>query len=508
MVDVFKLVSPPDGDEFRIPLILSELYAFINNDICEGIFRINGSLKKVNQYYNSLHRYHRWLPEANIYDVCSLLKKLLTTNYKFFDISKLDLGELKELSDEKFNWEYFNRFMNNNLNSLSLHIFMYTIAFTSRLLDHSDITKMSLLNFSIIFQPIFFSCDSLVGLPNYINLLNFLLKNHQKIDIDQSLIDSDFKLALSESSVETDFTDNSSFFYRFKSFKNKSIDSINDIGRKIPFSNDITFKGYRFNNRSVDMVSFLKDNRDSLSDQSKDEESAGTVITEVPENGPITNSESTQSVSSSTDPQIGSQDAQPDPEPESNPEYTHTLEPPTHKFPVFEIDESIDPLTVDPEINAVIHLKDIDTQSFQFDVDLDSSSNSSFHSLNDDSDDTSNQMNQSNFSNDTNDTSFQISELSHKPSMWSLRSHKEPKHSKHHESKTTRKKPTSKLAQTATRKRSSTILSRVESRLDSKSEPRSSCDTLSSMEKRRSLAKVFKNEGIKFPLKLKSKSIY
>ncbi|WEJ96304.1 hypothetical protein PSN45_003841 [Yamadazyma tenuis] len=33
---------------------------------------------------------------------------------------------------------------------------------------------------------------------------------------------------------------------------------------------------------------------------------------------------------------------------------------------VFEINESIDPLTVDPRINAAIHLKDIDTQSFQF----------------------------------------------------------------------------------------------------------------------------------------------
>lgn len=548
MVEAFKVIDVEiHHHSFKLPLVLADLYSFIRADITEGIFRINGSLKKVNQYHSSLNKYNKWLNDANIYDICSLLKKTLITNYKFIDPTKLDFNQLG--SNDSFNWDYFNKFLNNNLNPLSFNIFLYTLHFLNELLSFNDITKMTLLNYSIIFQPIFFPCESLIGLPNFINLLNFLLQNKDLIKLDSSLIDEDFKLALQQQNTFSD----TSFLYKFKNFKNKSIDSINDISKKLPFD-----RGYRMSNKSYDLITTKEvivekdsspedpDNTeleepeilDTLQLTSDQVDQVGQVGPSAP-SLPADASSSTDAMNIESDVLSMGSVMSHSGEAESaefestfeqsketilkqethdtiktaNDHEFHGLDP-LHgpdssyrlsSFKFTDIDQ-IDPLTVDPVVNEVINLKEIDTPSFHFNIDVATSSTTSFHSVDDLESSVSNvNTADSNNLTQTNDTSFQITDLSNKPSSSSMTSKAQDKQvsdSSLIAPSTKERKGIigRKLSSLTNERRNSTLLSRIESRL-------STADGLST-DKRKSFIRLFKNEGSKFPFKLKSKSVY
>lgn len=549
MVDAFKVVSVEINNiHLTIPIILRDLFQFINDEIIEGLFRINGSLKKINYYYNNLHKYKKWLPDANIYDVCSLLKKILITNYKYIDVDKLDLTELKALTMQDFNWDYFNRFINNHVNSLSLNIFIYSINFISNLLKHTTITKMSLLNYSIIFQPIFLSCDDLVYLPNYINLLNFLLGNVSSIVLDDSLVEEEYRLKTSDKEFNATNNDKP-FKFMFKNFKNKSIDSMTDMGKKFPFGNDFGFKGYKMSNKSAELLAktveedkiLIKDDLRLVEDEDLNSEEAfknsvQKFVNELHKSG--SNTTFTTVATNIEDIQFTSDEPfQPPPSNEYAPEECvsskdsvssqssgspgvdtsiadsfQSLDPETkpRKYQVYnqnsKIDESVDPLTVDPEVNELVQLGDVDTKSFQFNINL-PSPHSSFHST---SSHHIEEFTPSNTSQETNDTSFNSSTSKSEGTIaqeYSLDSLPRSTKSKREsifgriEEAIPRTRSILDSPEKSTR-RNSRILSRIESRLSTNG------DRNSIIEKRKSFIRLFKNDGVKLSLKLKSKSVY
>lgn len=239
MIDPFELQDTEiDGIKLSVPKIVIYLFDFINDNIIEGIFRINGSLKKINYYYSNLPKYHKWIESANIYDICSLLKKILNVNFDFFHSKDFTFQFLQNFSWDKFNEKVLK------LNFKPFNLFIYVIKRLNNLLTRNEDTKMSMLNYAIIFQPILFNCDNLVILPNFINLLNNILKDNDKLITEyskdrSSFIDDDTtgKSNSKTSSKSTSSSKNNSTtsntglfpsFYKFKNFRNKSFDSINE----------------------------------------------------------------------------------------------------------------------------------------------------------------------------------------------------------------------------------------------------------------------------------------
>lgn len=243
MIDPFELQDTEiDGIKLSVPKIVINLFDFINDNIIEGIFRINGSLKKINYYYSNLPKYHKWIESANIYDICSLLKKILNVNYEFFHSKDFTFQFLQNFSWDKFNEKVLK------LSFKPFNLFIYVIKRLNNLLTRNEDTKMSMLNYAIIFQPILFNCDNLVILPNFINLLNNILKDNDKLITEypkdrSSFIDKDDintagdksnsktsskSMSSSKNNSTTSNTGLFPSFYKFKNFKNKSFDSINE----------------------------------------------------------------------------------------------------------------------------------------------------------------------------------------------------------------------------------------------------------------------------------------
>lgn len=495
MVDPFKLIETEvNGIKLSIPIIVQELFEFIYQDIVEGIFRINGSMKKFNYYYTNLSRFNKWLPTANVYDICSLLKKVLLNNFKFFQVDQINLNKLfgntpecpNENQITNFNWNYFNHILNNQVKDINLNVFIYSINYVNNFLQFNKLTKMTNLNFAIIFQPIFFPCDNLILLPHYINLLKHLLENRSKILINKSLINE--KMFYNTNLLDPEL-DSNTFFYKFKNFKNKSIDSIN-LPKKVPLNDYFKYSkfGKSVESLPVDDIEDLNNNEgksksdhidNDADDGNKDESSLETGIQKdiqkdnsseyndsISTNDPI--SDSKTETLSNKEPSSETRDSS-DFDTKSSPskkptlpssktfhsrdelyhdDSFHSLDPlelasPTndhkntdkdheHRYGTqkFKHDDthSVDPLEVDPEVDELVQLKDVNTKSFQFDMDFNNSSNSSFHSIvNTDTDNdferdidfgslsrSSSQLGSndgSNRSNLTNDTSFRIDQL-------------------------------------------------------------------------------------------------
>lgn len=462
MVDPFRLVDTEiNGIKLSVPIIVQALFEFIHLEIVEGIFRINGSMKKVNYYYSNLSRFNKWLPEANVYDICSLLKKVLLNNFKFFKIEAINLPKLFGNEDDSqgsngdqndgdndssttttrvspnenkitnFNWNYFNHLLNNQVKDINLNVLIYSLNFINSFLQYNELTKMSILNFAIIFQPMFFPCDNLILLPNFINLLKYLLENKSKILINKSLIND--KLSYNNSYLDPEL-DNNSFLYRFKNFKNKSIDSIN-ISKKVPLNDYFKYSKFGKSAESLPISSeqLQKDEfeqeqeeRDDIDveDQAKSEQDSKLVSRLPMSDGTqhfFGSNNSTVKFDSETIPETDTTSIPKKTSSSSMNNYVlrqsslvnsksfhcreelyqdesfQSLDPldiesqgDNDRFGTtqFKRDSNPgEPLKVDPEVNELVKLKDVNTKSFEFDIDLDESSNSSFHSIdNSDSD--------------------------------------------------------------------------------------------------------------------------
>lgn len=440
MVDPFRLVDTEiNGIRLSIPVIVQELFEFIHQEIVEGIFRINGSLKKVNYYYTNLTKYNKWLPTANVYDICSLLKKLLLNNFKFFLVENIDLaklfGNVSEAdgsdgkSDEnqitEFNWNYFNHLMNNQLKEINLNVFIYITNFLHNFLLFNKITKMSVLNFAIIFQPICFPCENFVLLPHYINLLKHLLENKSKILINKSLINE--KLSYDTNLLDPELESNT-LFYKFKNFKNKSIDSINisrrdyfkysKFGKSVeslpaevpepqdesenPFKDQPVNAESETNKSETDPSELLEmpvsdlpmpDNvselpvselpvSDTNSASSHEDSDSKTFFNEVKDNSYYKHPSLVNSKSFHCREELYQDESFQSLDPLDL--ESHAEKGQDHRYGTkqFKPDsQSVDPLLVDPEVNELVKLQDVNTKSFQFDIDFDNSSNSSFHSI-------------------------------------------------------------------------------------------------------------------------------
>lgn len=270
MVDPYKTITVEVGDnQVQVPVIIHQLFSYIQTNMTEGIFRINGSMKKVNQYHRTLHNYSKWLHDeyTSVYDICSLLKKILGS-YNFINVDLL----LGFTGDVKADLVKFNQIL-NMCDHVSIAIFLYTIDNIHTLLQYHDITKMTVMNYAIIFQPIFIKSTDLIMLPSFINLIKLVLENKDSLLVLAStpLLEPTLTKDSAAFNRNSIFSE-SLFLYKFRNFTNKSIDSINDSFKTKPKSNDRIvnrksqvwtqgFNGYKLRNASLN---FTEDNIDPI----------------------------------------------------------------------------------------------------------------------------------------------------------------------------------------------------------------------------------------------------
>ncbi|CAH6722993.1 hypothetical protein CLIB1444_12S01860 [[Candida] jaroonii] len=424
MVDPFQIIDVEINDiELKIPVIIYDIFNYIEDNITEGIFRINGSLKKINQYYSNLSKYPKFLkhPDTSIYDICSLIKKILNSNYQFVDSEHLNLT-----GNNAVDIKNFNNHLNTEIPSLSINIFIFVINKLHNFLKYHDETKMTIMNYSIIFQPILISSDNLLLLPNFINLLKSIIENKEDIkflhsrnsSIISNFSEKDFERGVYDRN--NNFID-SNFFKNFKSFKNKSFDTIND-SLKMKLTQNKDFLKLRSKMNSIEDIKFGIVEEEKEGSETSAPHTPHIESSENPETPENEDSHSEKSSVSTSHDQSGIDQSGIDqsfnaslkelPLEQSSPldEFSETFESPQshHDNESIESDESIDlpqpslaplseknqyfltesPVTKPREsmnsINELCKLDSINSKSFQFNINLDSHSilsNSSYHSI-------------------------------------------------------------------------------------------------------------------------------
>lgn len=514
MVDPFQIIDVEINDiELKIPVVIYDIFNYIEDNITEGIFRINGSLKKINQYYSTLSKYPKFLknPDTSIYDICSLIKKILNTNFEFVNSENLNLT-----GNNAVDIKNFNNYLNTEIPSLSINIFIFVINKLHKFLHYHDVTKMTIMNYSIIFQPILISSDNLLLLPNFINLLKSIIENKESIkflhsrnsSIISNFSEKDFERGTYDRN--NNFID-SNFFKNFKSFKNKSFDTIND-SLKMKLSQNKDFLKLRGKMNSIEDIKFGKVDTSIEEEQKSDTESESGEGKEsqIEDSQSVHSARSVQSTHSTHSQKdqsgIDSFSLKELPLEQSSPldEPSESFESPQthHDNESIESEESIDlpqpslapeknqyflssksPVTKPREsmnsINELCKLDSINSKSFQFNINLDSHSmlsNSSYHSI------------------DNNDTTFDT--IDTKGPLTSSDCSIDPKELP--------ESPVKKPAKVED-KRVEKVKKHRNSILFSDLSPLNS-----NVNKRKSFINLFKNDGVKrnFTLKFKNRSVY
>ncbi|ODV67321.1 hypothetical protein HYPBUDRAFT_11899 [Hyphopichia burtonii NRRL Y-1933] len=200
----------------KIPRIIHECFQHIleHGSTIEGIFRINGSIKRINQLYNHLILHKKIEDFAEIYsihDVCGVLKKYMKnylssineifTSKQIEQIKKMSevvedsqsVQSFKTAKEEETN-ETIDKFLNyiNNYNLRYKNDFLiYSIYQLNKL--QSIETKMTNYNYSIIFQPYLFptcNLNNLIFCQEYLfylmNNFNYLIKNYSNREIKKN----------------------------------------------------------------------------------------------------------------------------------------------------------------------------------------------------------------------------------------------------------------------------------------------------------------------------------
>ena len=135
-----------------IPFILHHMADNLfrkNANQVEGIFRLPGNLKKIDEIADELNQGRDSLSSASVHDLASLMKKW----FRDLPDPVVNLGkvELLENAFEDPEKPYID-FANSLPNSHRLTL-MYLIGFLQKLCKSQDVTKMTSKNFAIVFGP-------------------------------------------------------------------------------------------------------------------------------------------------------------------------------------------------------------------------------------------------------------------------------------------------------------------------------------------------------------------
>ncbi|CUM48673.1 uncharacterized protein AC631_00311 [Debaryomyces fabryi] len=202
-----------DGLSVKVPKCLVQCFDYLqSNGMVEGIFRVNGSVKRISQYFSN-HNVENWIAaNPSPHDISGVIKKYL--NYYLYETSVFDGETTKEIKSH-YN-EYLNQILvidhndDASINSFKTaktsydcnplnefvekvvqsmisersqdknQLFIYIVYNLSLIMEHSVKTKMSSINLAIIFQPYFFDnsdINNIQALPFLQEILQTLIEN-------------------------------------------------------------------------------------------------------------------------------------------------------------------------------------------------------------------------------------------------------------------------------------------------------------------------------------------
>lgn len=198
-----------ESNSCQIPTIIVQCFDKIfENTSVEGIFRINGSVKRIGHIYNHLlnnEGFDTITEYYNCHDVCGVLKKFLkiylpqiseifSPNYLFFDKFKTFYDEYMNIDSTSMSsyktaltsqdsqpltelLNSFTKFIILKNSSFKNNLFIYFLFNINKLCKYQSTTKMTSLNYSIIFQPYLFNSSNLSYLPFLQEFLHLLIDN-------------------------------------------------------------------------------------------------------------------------------------------------------------------------------------------------------------------------------------------------------------------------------------------------------------------------------------------
>lgn len=219
---------------FEVPSLLVDCFSYIAKDgLVEGIFRVNGSVRRIREVSSDFNGYKPWLDNKEKkplpHDVCGVIKLFLrdytTSMNGLFGPSFLqairkiylsqirhnsavssssgfsgnssvsvlssssalpcideagDAKRIKELNVHPFAESVAHLLLTKN-SSRRNNLFFYLIHTLRKILDHQEITKMTPENLSIIFQPYIFTSTNLSVLLTLQEILALLIINEKRL---------------------------------------------------------------------------------------------------------------------------------------------------------------------------------------------------------------------------------------------------------------------------------------------------------------------------------------
>lgn len=241
-VDQASVVVEVNETGVKVPLGLVQCFNYIqSHGMVEGIFRVNGSVKRINQYYGNVGGEGLETSHASPHDVSGVIKRYL--NHFLNDGSIFDAGTTREArglyedyqaqmlvdgwddtSVESFKTartSYDNDALNEFLEKFvqliagersqeKNHLFVYLVHNLNMVMRHSQKTKMSSTNLAIIFQPYVFESDitTIQALPLLQEILLTLIENSLRLVSEYALVAANLQDSNSLSSIDSPITSN------------------------------------------------------------------------------------------------------------------------------------------------------------------------------------------------------------------------------------------------------------------------------------------------------------
>lgn len=211
------------GFSVAVPSLLDECMCYIfANGLVEGIFRVSGSARRMKDVAEDYSLFHDWLysqeKQPNVHDVCGVVKKYMRDyidsmnglfspqvlkdilreydshchkgedstegsfksanssvgSYSLLSAMELE-ADLTAIDTDGFVDAFARYIMVNNLESKNL-FFIYWLSIMKRLSFHQELTKMSVSNLSIIFQPYLFHNANIDDLQKFRSILTVLVE--------------------------------------------------------------------------------------------------------------------------------------------------------------------------------------------------------------------------------------------------------------------------------------------------------------------------------------------
>lgn len=212
-----------DGLSVRVPKCLVQCFEYLqSNGMVEGVFRVNGSVKRISQYFANPNIENWIAANPSPHDISGVIKKYL--NYYLYDASVFDEATTREIKNHYVVYmnqilvidhkddvsinsfktaktsydcsplnEFLEKFVQSMISERSQdknQLFIYIIHNLSLIMDHSMKTKMSSINLAIIFQPYFFDnsdINNIQTLPLLQKILQTLIENSSALINEYSI---------------------------------------------------------------------------------------------------------------------------------------------------------------------------------------------------------------------------------------------------------------------------------------------------------------------------------